>query len=71
MFRRGNTGKEITDSGEFAKTGRKEYTHGESGMKIAYNHNRFLWQTPDGLGFTVLYAAVSRLRQMADKREAA
>ena len=70
MFRHSNTGKEITDSGEFAKTGKKEYTHGESGMKIAYDHNKFLWRTPDGLGFTVLHGAVSWLRQMARKEAA-
>ena len=62
-MRRGNTGREIVESGEFLKTGKKEYTHRESGEVIRYDCNKWVWRTPDGLGFTALHGAVSWLRK--------
>lgn len=63
MMRRGNTGRDIVESGEFVKSGKKEYTHGETGGVIRYDHNAWVWRGPDGQGFTALHAAVSWLRQ--------
>lgn len=62
MVRRGNTGRDIVASGEFVKSGKKEYTHGESGQVIRYDHNGWVWRTPDGTGFAALHGAVSWLR---------
>jgi len=69
-MRRTNTATEIVQSGEFVKAGKKRYIHDETGLEIAYDHNAWVWRTPDGLGFTVLHGAVSWLRQCIAKAAA-
>ena len=66
--RRGNTGREIVESGEFSKVGRKRYQHID-GAVIAYDCNAWGWRI-DGERevYTALHAAVSHLRYRLSKQ---
>ena len=65
-LRAGNTGREMVESGQGVKAGRKHYRH-ESGIEIAYNCNRWVWEiVGHGEAYTLLWAA----RHWAEKQAA-
>lgn len=57
-MRAGNTGKEMIDSGEWARIGSKHYRH-ETGVEITYNHNAYGWavSTRPGVVWKTLWVA--------------
>jgi len=40
--RRGHTGREMVQTGEWVKVGKKHYQH-VSGVEVVYDHNRWVW----------------------------
>lgn len=46
-MRNGNTGREMVESGAWAKVGRKHYRH-ESGTEIKYDCNAWGWRINGG-----------------------
>jgi hypothetical protein len=56
-MRHGNTAREMVESGQWAKIGRKHYRH-ESGAEILYNNNRWLWEVVGASdGWSALWVA--------------
>ena len=62
--------REMVKTGEFLKVGKKHYRHAASGIEILYLHNSFRWSIlGKSESYTVLHAAVSRVRYMTEACE--
>lgn len=71
MKRMGQTGREMVNSGVWAKVGKQHYRHA-SGVEIVYDCNHWVWKirTPDGCdagAYTLLWVARLTAEGLASK----
>jgi len=64
-----HTGRQMEQSGDRCKVGRKHYLHG-SGREIRYNHNRWLWEiVGTDIAYSLLWPAKYAVEKMARDNE--